>query len=172
MRRCNMPSWGGKRLWESCWPGNYTFGGTRFPHNPSFGERFFMKMRLRLLLLTLTAAALAGAPTIKAAVDVNVGFSAGIQINSPGDFYEPLSPYGEWVNFSTYGRCWRPTQVDADWRPYSNGHWEWTDAGWYWQSDEPWAWACYHYGSWANDPSYGWVWIPATDWAPSWVTWR
>jgi hypothetical protein len=62
--------------------------------------------------------------------------------------------------------------VEAGWRPYTVGHWEWTDAGWYWVSDEPWAWACYHYGSWVYDPNYGWVWIPGTEWAPAWVTWR
>jgi hypothetical protein len=44
--------------------------------------------------------------------------------------------------------------------------------GWYWVSEEPWAWACYHYGSWQFDPYYGWVWIPGTEWAPAWVTWR
>ena len=135
--------------------------------NDSSTKGSSMKMRLKLLLATLIATWAVGMPIAKAAVDV--GISAGIQINATADFYEPLTPYGSWVNFSTYGRCWHPSQVDADWRPYSNGSWVWTDAGWYWQSDEPWSWACYHYGSWNYDTSYGWIWIPATDWAVSTV---
>ncbi|HZR19586.1 MAG TPA: DUF6600 domain-containing protein, partial [Verrucomicrobiae bacterium] len=39
-------------------------------------------------------------------------------------------------------------------------------------SDEPWGWACFHYGQWVYDPSYGWVWLPGTEWAPAWVVWR
>jgi hypothetical protein len=58
------------------------------------------------------------------------------------------------------------------WRPYSYGHWVWTDYGWYWVSDEPWAWACYHYGTWVYDSYYGWVWVPDIEWAPAWVYWR
>src|SRR5215469_18211357 len=115
----------------------------------------------------------AGAVDISAGVQINApGVSAGVQIGSPTDFYQPLTPYGSWINFSTYGRCWHPSDVGADWRPYSNGSWEWTDAGWYWDSDEPWSWATYHYGSWYYDTGYGWIWIPGTEWAPSWVVWR
>ena len=125
------------------------------------------------LAAALIASSRAGAVDVSAGVQINApGISAGVQINSPSDFYQPLSPYGSWVNFSTYGRCWHPTQVAVDWRPYCNGSWESTDAGLYWDSDEPWAWACYHYGSWYYDTGYGWVWIPGTDWAPAWVDWR
>ena len=98
--------------------------------------------------------------------------SAGIDIQSPAQFYQPLAPYGAWVDLSPYGRCWHPTDVPPGWRPYEIGNWEWTDAGWYWASDEPWAWACYHYGNWAYNPVYGWVWVPGTEWAPAWVVWR
>ena len=104
-------------------------------------------------------------------VAAEVRFSAGIEIGAASDFYEPLTPIGSWVEVGSYGRCWHPS-VAVGWRPYTTGHWEWTDVGWYWVSDEPWAWACYHYGSWVNDPSYGWVWVPGVEWAPSWVTWR
>ena len=98
--------------------------------------------------------------------------SVGVSIQSSADFYTPLSYEGAWLDLSPYGRCWRPAGVAVDWRPYCNGSWEWTDCGWYWNSDEPWAWACYHYGSWVDDPNYGWVWLPGTEWAPAWVTWR
>src|SRR5712671_6818266 len=101
-----------------------------------------------------------------------VSFSAGIDISSPADFYEPLGAYGAWLDMPPYGRVWQPGDVDQTWQPYTEGHWEWTDLGWYWVSDEPWAWATYHYGSWMDDPRYGWVWVPGTEWAPAWVTWR
>lgn len=107
-------------------------------------------------------------------VRAQVGISANIdiQINSPSDFYQPLEPYGAWVDVGSYGRCWHPREIGADWQPYTIGHWEWTDAGWYWVSDEPWGWACFHYGSWYDAPSIGWVWIPGTEWSPAWVSWR
>jgi hypothetical protein len=95
-----------------------------------------------------------------------------VVIQNDDDFDEPLSPYGQWVVVEGYGRCWRPAQVEANWRPYANGHWELTDAGWYWESDEPWAWATYHYGRWEMTGNYGWVWMPQTEWAPAWVSWR
>jgi hypothetical protein len=126
-----------------------------------------MKQRLAIVLMVCAAIA-AASPCARA----QVAISASIQINSPTDFYQPLSPYGSWVSVGSYGRCWHPSELGTDWQPYTVGSWEWTDAGWYWESDEPWAWACYHYGSWYDDPSVGWVWIPGTDWAPAWVTWR
>ncbi len=95
-----------------------------------------------------------------------------VVIQTESDFYEPLSPYGEWVVVPGYGRCWKPAQVEAAWRPYANGHWERTDAGWYWASDEPWGWATYHYGRWDLSAQFGWVWVPQTQWAPAWVSWR
>src|SRR5579883_552735 len=108
-------------------------------------------------------------------VSVSADIQAGpvtVQINSPSDFIQPLAAYGTWVDAPRYGRCWHPKDVSTDWQPYAYGQWVWTDAGWYWQSDEPWGWATCHYGSWTDDPSYGWLWIPGTQWAPAWVTWR
>ena len=98
--------------------------------------------------------------------------SAGISIHATADFYVPLSSCGTWVNVGSYGHCWRPVGVAAGWQPYCDGEWVWTDCGWYWESDEPWAWACYHYGYWVYDPTYGWVWVPGVEWAPAWVCWR
>src|SRR5262245_45756193 len=130
-----------------------------------------MKMRYRWSLLLSCLATLSLFSLERASAEVR--FSAGIEIHSAADFYDPLTPYGEWVQVRSYGRCWRPTYItETDWRPYAVGHWEWTDCGWYWVSDEPWAWACYHYGSWVFDPPYGWVWAPGTEWAPAWVVWR
>src|SRR5436190_6551200 len=71
-----------------------------------------------------------------------------VEIHAESDFYQPLTPHGEWVDIGAYGRCWRPARVEVGWRPYCNGSWQRTEAGWYWASDEPWAWATYHYGRW------------------------
>src|SRR5215469_15068113 len=125
----------------------------------------------RLARAGLVAGVLAGAG-FKEQVSAQVSISANVSIQSASDFYGPLAPYGSWVSVSTYGRCWRPAGMASGWRPYSLGHWEWTDAGWYWVSDEPWGWACFHYGQWVLDPAYGWVWLPGTQWAPAWVVWR
>ncbi len=89
-----------------------------------------------------------------------------------GVFYSSLSPYGEWISVGGDMYAWRPTNVATGWRPYTEGHWAWTDDGWYWISDEPWGWASYHYGRWYYDDYYGWLWMPGYDWAPAWVEWR
>jgi hypothetical protein len=43
-----------------------------------------------------------------------------------------------------------------------------------WISQDPWGGIPYHYGRWAYDSYYGWVWVPEDDliWAPAWVAWR
>lgn len=90
-------------------------------------------------------------------------------------FYNDLAPYGTWVNLEGYGWCWQPRVVvlHRDWRPYcDSGHWVYTDAGWYWQSEYSWGWAPFHYGRWHYHERVGWVWFPDTVWAPSWVVWR
>jgi hypothetical protein len=107
-----------------------------------------------------------------AEADVSVDLAApGASVNFQ-TFQAALSPYGEWVDVPPYGRVWRPSNVSADWKPYYYGHWEWTDEGWLWASDEPWGWAPYHYGRWTVAPSLGWVWVPGYQWAPAWVSWR
>jgi hypothetical protein len=125
----------------------------------------------RFLFLVLLAA-VAGATTSRAQVDLR------LSVGSPGSqidlsyFYDNLSPYGDWFEDPSYGWCWTPYDVSADWRPYSDGHWEYTDYGWSWASNETWGWAPYHYGRWFFDDSYGWGWVPGYEWAPAWVAWR
>src|SRR6266700_6181363 len=131
----------------------------------------FMKTRpTRLAALAFGLAGTLSLGPISARGDVAV--SVGVQVNAVAEFPAPLAAHGACVEVGSYGRCWRPARIAVGWRPYCDGHWEWTDCGWYWVSDEPWAWACYHYGSWVYDRNYGWVWIPGTEWAPAWVTWR
>jgi len=123
---------------------------------------------IRVLVLAVTF----GVPWLASSNVWAADVSVGVDINSPNDFYEPLATQGYWVEVGSYGRCWHPYAVETTWRPYCEGTWVWTDDGWYWQSDEPWSWACYHYGRWAEDPYYGWVWVPDTVWGPSWVCFR
>jgi hypothetical protein len=88
-------------------------------------------------------------------------------------FYDTLTPYGSWFDSPDYGYVWRPAVYrTADWRPYTHGRWACTDRGWMWISDEPFGWATYHYGRWALCRTNGWIWVPGSEWAPSWVTWR
>src|SRR5688572_27878049 len=97
----------------------------------------------------------------------------GVEVTVSLDvFHENLESYGEWREVADYGYCWQPRDVDADWRPYSDGQWVYTDAGWTWDSEEPYSWAVYHYGRWARADRIGWFWVPGTEWGPAWVSWR
>ena len=118
---------------------------------------------MKRLYSVLTAAILFGTaiPAAKAVVQVSVDF-----------FHDNLESYGDWMEVGDYGYCWQPRDVDRNWRPYSDGHWLYTDAGWTWDSEEPYSWAVYHYGRWARVAHVGWVWVPGTEWGPAWVSWR
>jgi hypothetical protein len=110
-------------------------------------------------------------------------------------FYDALSPVGEWIQITpeeieeelrdgegqgkSFSRSeddflfiWKPKISDINWKPYSQGSWQYTDHGWLWMSSESWGWATYHYGRWVNSKKYGWIWIPGKVWAPAWVQWR
>ncbi|MEO6848215.1 MAG: DUF6600 domain-containing protein [Chthoniobacterales bacterium] len=86
-------------------------------------------------------------------------------------FYNALEPYGDWIEVSDYGYCFKPW-VDVGWRPYTDGYWASTDEGWLWVSNEDWGGITYHYGRWLNLEDQGWVWVPGYEWAPAWVAWR
>jgi len=90
-------------------------------------------------------------------------------------FYEALAPHGSWLQDREFGWVWQPTVAsrDRDWRPYSQGgQWVWSDHGWYFESSYDWGWAAFHYGRWHRNDDRNWVWVPGTEWAPSWVDWR
>lgn len=102
------------------------------------------------------------APTTGPVSHVDIGF-----------FYDRLAPYGDWRQHARWGWVWYPRDVAVDWRPYTLGHWVYTDDyGWLWESDEDWGWACYHYGRWDWDSDLGWFWVPGSYWGPAWVAWR
>jgi hypothetical protein len=128
----------------------------------------FMKHFSKCLWIGLISSLCVGQYNSRADLEV----SASVQIRTVADFHAPLTPHGAWIEVGSYGRCWRPARVTVGWQPYIDGHWVWTDCGWYWVSDEPWAWACYRYGTWAYDSSHGWIWVPGIEWGPAWVTWR
>ncbi len=89
-------------------------------------------------------------------------------------FYDRLEPEGDWIETSTYGYVWQPNVAtrSRSWRPYTDGRWVYTDAGWTWISEERFGWATYHYGRWTRIRNVGWVWVPGNQWAPAWVSWR
>ena len=89
-----------------------------------------------------------------------------------GFFYDELLPYGNWVLTRQYGWAWFPNDVRPSWRPYSEGRWMNSDYGWTWVTYEPFGWATYHYGCWAWDSRFGWLWVPGTIWGPAWVSWQ
>jgi hypothetical protein len=94
------------------------------------------------------------------------------EYSGDGYFYTALAPYGEWIELNDGMTVWQPSMMPRNWEPYTIGRWEWTDDGWYWDSDEPFGYITYHYGRWYNDDYYGWIWVPDDQWAPAWVDWR
>ena len=115
-----------------------------------------------------------GPPVVAAPVVTAPVLTQPINIpNAPSlDYFQAqLAPYGAWITVPGYGLCWQPA-VDPSWRPYyDGGHWIYTDAGWFWQSDYPWGDIAFHYGRWAYVGS-SWVWVPGYEYAPAWVIWR
>ncbi|HEX8310534.1 MAG TPA: DUF6600 domain-containing protein, partial [Chthoniobacteraceae bacterium] len=114
------------------------------------------------ILPALAAALLIGAAGTRTA-------SAEVSIDL---FYNSLGEHGDWIEAADYGYVWQPRDVAEDWRPYNDGSWVYTDAGWTWMSEEPYGWAVYHYGRWVQLESEGWAWVPDTEWGPAWVSWR
>jgi hypothetical protein len=89
------------------------------------------------------------------------------------EFRQALEPHGRWHRHARYGEVWIPRDARGDWRPYTRGHWVYTEEwGWYWIADEEWGWLPYHYGRWVRDREVGWAWIPGNEWGPAWVSWR
>ncbi len=92
------------------------------------------------------------------------------------DFHAALEPFGMWQRDPRWGEIWVPFNKARGWRPYTVGHWVYTEEwGWYWISDDDeqdWGWITYHYGRWVFLRGLGWSWVPGEEWAPAWVNWR
>ena len=83
----------------------------------------------------------------------NTVVSTEIGFNS---FHDELAPYGHWAYIPSYGQVWMSNT--QGFVPYSTGgHWAYTSYGWTWASDYAWGWAPFHYGRWAFEGGYGWV---------------
>jgi len=107
------------------------------------------------------------------ALDVRDEGEPEAPVGDYGTFYDSLAPYGSWFQTPDYGYVWQPVAVyESSWRPYTRGRWACSDRGWTWISDEPHGWATYHYGRWCHLHDHGWVWVPGSEWAPCWVSWR
>ncbi len=113
------------------------------------------------LLLSLPSSARAASGTSSGQIDVNF-------------FYDTLKDDGSWFNTTEFGDVWQPyiAYKSDSWRPYTDGYWSYTDGGWMFVSNENFGWAVYHYGRWTKLQDIGWAWVPGTEWAPAWVTWR
>ena len=99
-------------------------------------------------------------------------FQSGRADVSVNFFYDNLNG-GSWYQVADYGYVWQPdAATSADWRPYTDGYWAYTDVGWTWVSYEDFGWATYHYGRWVRLEDYGWCWVPGYEWGPAWVSWR
>jgi hypothetical protein len=117
---------------------------------------------MKRLIFLLAVAVVVWGPTARAQTEAEITYQ---------EFYDGLAPYGNWLYVDDYGYCWQPG-VEEGWRPYTNGSWIYTDAGWTWSSDEEWGWATDHYGRWMLTKDFGWLWVPGYEWAPAWVSWR
>src|SRR5579862_5507768 len=105
--------------------------------------------KIAMLFLSLSLLSGWAYGSVDAGVNVNLGHDRNLSF-----FYESLAPHGTWHQAEKYGWVWQPEVVlsENDWRPYdNNGHWIWTDDGWFWVSDYDWGWAPFHYGRWSYD---------------------
>lgn len=98
------------------------------------------------------------------------GFESDYVGRELGYWADDLDEHGRWVNVTGIGWTWRP-YVSTSWRPYYNGYWHHRGGSLVWVSHDPWGWGTYHYGRWAHDPFYGWVWVPGYAYSPAWVYW-
>ena len=127
---------------------------------------------IRSLLIASVAVCAVAAPLASISVVPAAAQAASVSV----EFRTALEPFGTWQHHRRWGEVWIPSRVARDWRPYTVGHWVYSqDYGWYWVSDDQeadWGLVTYHYGRWVEDDEFGWMWIPGTEWGPGWVQWR
>jgi len=85
--------------------------------------------------------------------------------------YAPVfDEYGDWRYAQSYGYVWYP-RVAPTWRPYYYGRWAaYPRYGWTWIGIDRFSWPTHHYGRWGFSAG-AWFWIPASRWAPAYVSW-
>ncbi len=103
-----------------------------------------------LLIAGIAVCAIAGP-----LVGICVNPAAAQAVSLSVEFRTALEPYGAWQHHRRWGEVWIPSRVARDWRPYTVGHWVYSqDYGWYWVSDDAeadWGLVTYHYGRWVTD---------------------
>jgi len=128
----------------------------------------------RLGLTALLSASLFATPFVVTPLSTPAAAQARVALSS--EFRLALEPYGQFRSHPRWGVVWIPADVGPDWRPYTVGHWVYSDDyGWYWISDNTeaqWGWITFHYGRWIHDRDFGWAWIPGNQWGPAFVDWR
>src|SRR6266567_5874242 len=126
----------------------------------------------RKFTVKLFAATLALSPIALVGTTLPASAQGNFRV-SFGYFYDSLAPYGQWFHHARWGDVWQPRRVERNFRPYSRGHWDYTDRfGWVWAADYEWGDIPFHYGRWVYDPYDGWLWVPGYVWSPAWVVYR
>src|SRR6266567_6396170 len=130
----------------------------------------------KFLRLAAQAAAVAGLLSLSGGLVGTVMPAKAQGVSVSAEFRTALEPYGSFRTAGRWGEVWVPSHVSRDWRPYTVGHWVYSDDyGWYWDSDREeasWGWVAFHYGRWVFDRDVGWAWVPGRTWGPAWVDWR
>jgi len=130
------------------------------------------RLTFRSLIVAGVAISAIGAPLLDASQVPATAQAVSISV----ELRTALEPYGSWQRSRRWGEVWVPANVARDWRPYTIGHWVFSeDYGWYWVSNEEeanWGLVTFHYGRWITDDDFGWAWVPGNTWGPGWVQWR
>jgi hypothetical protein len=144
--------------------------------NYSLGGDALLNLNSQGVSQTVLSALLAAPPSAAPVPPPAVAIPAPPETPTIDYFQAHLTPYGQWIDVPDVGAAWVPAEANVPgWRPYMDaGHWQFTDAGWFWQSDYTWGDMAFHYGRWINNEFTAgrWAWVPGYNWAPSWVSWR
>jgi hypothetical protein len=136
--------------------------------------RIISRLARAALLTGIAAGALAMSVPAGSILVSPAAAQAAVKVSA--DFRIALEPFGAWRHHARFGEVWVPAHRGHNWRPYTVGHWVYTETyGWYWSEaveEADWGWIAYHYGRWYLDPADGWVWIAADEWSPGWTEWR
>ncbi len=77
-----------------------------------------------------------------------------------------------WKPFPTLAINIVAGEPSPEYIPYTNGQWVYSDYGWYFRGATYQEEIVHHYGRWIFVPDEGWIWVPGSTWAPSWVDWE
>ena len=105
---------------------------------------------VNLFKLAAQVAAVVGLISLPASLVVTSRAATAQTFSISTEFRTALEPYGSFRHVARWGEVWVPEHISRDWRPYTVGHWIYSDDyGWYWDSDAqeaPWGWVAFHYG--------------------------